>query len=121
PRQGQGEDGVRVQDPPWHGGWVFVPGHHILGCLQRGEPPFRLRRKLPEEVRVLSRQSPGGQTLLYPAEQEMAKGKGHKTGGQAFGKAFGQGSGKPRKTGGEEPDRGEVWPGKERLWDEPDK
>src|SRR5690606_39222143 len=51
----------------------------------------------------------------------MAKRKRYKTGGQALGKAIGQGSGKPRKPGREEPDRGEVWSGKERLWNEPDK
>ena len=49
------------------------------------------------------------------------KRKRHKTGGQALGQAVGQGSGKPRKAGGEERDRREVWPGEERLRDEPDK
>lgn len=49
----------------------------------------------------------------------MAEGKKHKTGGQAIRQTIGTGSGKARKSGGEEPNRGEVWSGKERLRNEP--
>src|SRR5680860_873208 len=51
----------------------------------------------------------------------MAKRKRHKIGGQALRQTIGQGSGKPRKSRREEPDRRKVWSGKERLWNEPDK
>ncbi|KEO72741.1 hypothetical protein [Anditalea andensis] len=42
----------------------------------------------------------------------MAYRKRDKTCGQAIGKALGVGSGKPRKSRREEPDRGKVWAGK---------
>ncbi|MEB2776916.1 hypothetical protein SYJ56_16490 [Algoriphagus sp. D3-2-R+10] len=54
PRESQGKDRVRGQDPPESGGRVFVSEHHLLGCLQRGEPPARLRRKLQKALRLLS-------------------------------------------------------------------
>lgn len=49
----------------------------------------------------------------------MAEGKRDKTGGQTIGKAIGQGSGKPRKSRREEPDRREIRSGKERVRHEP--
>lgn len=50
----------------------------------------------------------------------MAEGKRDKTGGQTIGKTIGQGSGKPRKSRREEPDRREIRSGKERVRYEPD-
>src|SRR5690606_26286201 len=39
---------------------------------------------------------------------------------QTPGQASGKGSGRPRKAGGTESDRRQIWAGQERLWDEPD-
>lgn len=57
---------------------------------------------------------------MYPGKQKMAEGERHKTGGQALRQTIGKGSDKPRKSGGEEPNRGEVWSGKDRIRNEPD-
>ena len=50
----------------------------------------------------------------------MTQEKRDKTGSQAFRQTIGEGSGKPRKSGGEEPYRGETWSGKYLIRNEPD-
>lgn len=49
----------------------------------------------------------------------MAQRKEYQTLDQTTRPSPGKGSGRPRKIRGEESDRRQVWPGKERLWNEP--
>src|SRR5690606_34715679 len=102
-----------------YGGWIFVSGHHLLGCLQRGQPSGRVRRELQKAFRILSCQSSGRQALLYQGKQKLAEGKEHQAGGKTARSSTCQGSGKPRKSRREESDRREVWSGQECLWHEP--